>query len=209
VFVPPRLYAVVDSAAARERGWRLPDLADALLAGGVRFIQLRVKAEPSAAFLEWADALVARGQRYGAVVIVNDRADIARAADAAGVHVGQGDLPPRAVRGVAGPGAIVGLSTHSREQVDAAAGEPIDYVAVGPIFDTTSKHAADPAVGLELVRYAAARAAGRPVVAIGGITIASAPAIIAAGASAVAVISDLLVTRDPERRAREYLDALA
>ena len=147
--------------------------------------------------------------QYGAAVVINDRVDVARLSGAAGVHVGQDDVSPSAARLLLGPEATVGVSTHTVEQIQAAATEPISYIAVGPVFGTLTKETGYDAVGLELVSAAAARAQGRPVVAIGGVTLERAPSIIAAGASAVAVIGDLLVTGNPSARVREYLRALA
>jgi len=142
-------------------------------------------------------------------VIVNDRADLARLSGADGVHVGQDDLRPSAVRRLLGPNAIVGYSTHTIDQFEAAMLEAASYLAVGPVFGTNTKKTGYDAVGLERVSAAAARANGRPVVAIGGITLENAMSVIAAGASAVAVISDLLATNDPERKTRAYLQKLA
>ncbi len=127
-------------------------------------------------------------------------------AGADGVHVGQTDLPVAEVRGIVGPDAIVGLSTHDRAQVDAALATDASYVAVGPIFSTATKETGYTARGLELVSYAAGR--GKPVVAIGGITLERAPSVVAAGASAVAVISDILAGDDAEARVRAFLAAL-
>jgi thiamine-phosphate pyrophosphorylase len=171
---------------------------------------LRDKSHSSRARLGLAEDLVRRAHDAGATLIVNDRADIARLADAGGVHVGQDDLAPAAVRRLLGPDRVVGLSTHSIAQLDAAVAQPIDYVAIGPVFGTASKNTGYDAVGLRLVEAAAARARprGLPVVAIGGITLDCATDVIAAGASAVAVISDLLVIGDPRARVREYLDKL-
>jgi len=143
-----------------------------------------------------------------AAVIVNDRPDLARLSGAAGVHLGQGDVSPRDARALVGADAIVGFSTHTAAQVEAAAGEPVSYLAIGPVFGTATKATGYDAVGLELVRTAVGHARGLPVVAIGGITLDRAPGAIAAGASAVAVISDLLVDRDPSRRVAAYLRAL-
>jgi len=143
----------------------------------------------------------------GARVVVNDRADIARLADAWGVHVGQDDLSPAAVRRLVAADRIVGLSTHSIAQLDDAVRQPIDYVAIGPVFGTASKQTGYDAVGVSLVEAAAARARprGLPVVAIGGVTIDRAADVIRAGASSVAVISDLLATGDPRARVTQYL----
>jgi thiamine-phosphate pyrophosphorylase len=183
-----------------------------LLAGCTRFIQVRAKAAPGGAFLGLCEAVVERAHRAGAVVIVNDRADIARFARADGVHVGQDDLPPALARRLLGGDAVVGVSTHTLEQVRAASRLPVDYIAVGPVFGTTSKDTGYGAVGTALVREARAflSEAGlqTPIVAIGGITLDRAAAVIDAGASAVAVISDLLATGDPESRVREYLAVL-
>ena len=122
--------------------------------------------------------------------------------------IGQGDLPPAVARAQLGPDAIVGYSTHTIGQVEAALHEPVTYIAVGPVFGTLTKETGYEAVGLELVRAAASRAAGLPVVGIGGITLDRAPAVLAAGASAVAVISDLLVGGDPLARVAAYCRAL-
>jgi thiamine-phosphate pyrophosphorylase len=142
----------------------------------------------------------------GARVIVNDRADIAALSRAAGVHVGQDDLAVEDARAIVGPDALVGVSTHDAAQVREALASSATYVAVGPIFRTGTKETGYEPRGLELIREASGR--GKPIVAIGGITIETAPQVISAGASAVAVISDLLVV-DPEDRVRRYLRILA
>jgi thiamine-phosphate pyrophosphorylase len=148
-------------------------------------------------------------QGASAAVIVNDRADIASLAHAAGVHVGQEDLLPAHVRRVVGTAAIVGFSTHSPEQIDAALQMPISYFAVGPVFGTRTKDTGYEGVGLALVREGAQRALGRmPLVAIGGITLDTARSVIDAGATSVAVITDLLMG-NPETRVRQYLSVLA
>ena len=205
------LHAILDADLAAARGWILIDLARAYLAGGARLIQLRAKHLPGNRLLDEARQLVEVARTAAAQVIVNDRADIARLAGAAGVHLGQEDLSPEAARQIVGPDAAIGLSTHSDAQVAAAAGEPVSYVAVGPVFDTPTKTTGYRAVGLDLVARAAAGergGRGRPIVAIGGITLDRAEAVIEAGASSVAVIGDLLATGDPEGRVRAYLSAL-
>ena len=188
-------------------------LATAYLAGGARFLQIRGRQEPDGPFLRACEDIVSQAHAVGAIVLINDRADIAEAANADGVHVGQDDLPPTVIRGILGGSAIVGLSTHSADQVRVAARLAIDYVAVGPVFGTHTKAGAGGAVGTDLVSSAAAilRGAGepRPIVAIGGITLDRAPDVLKAGAVAVAVISDLLATGDPEQRVRQYLQVLA
>ena len=190
-------------------GWTPRDLARAYLGGGARLLQLRAKHLESGAYLDLARGVVADAQDADARVIVNDRADIARLAGAAGVHVGQDDLEPEDVRRVVAADTIVGLSTHSSAQIAAALGQQISYVAVGPVFGTQTKDTGYASVGLRLVREAAQDAAGKlPIVAIGGITLDTAVSVIEAGAASVAVITDLLVA-DPESRVREYLSVLA
>jgi len=176
--------------------------------GGATLLQLRAKHKSSRDFLVFAEAIVDRAAAFGARVIVNDRADIARLSGAAGVHVGQDDLAPADVRTFVGTTPIVGLSTHNTAQLDAALPQPIDYVAVGPVFGTTTKDTGYAAVGVELVRAAASKAPALPVVAIGGITLDRAPDVIQAGAAAVAVITDLLTGNTPSARVRAFLDRL-
>lgn len=184
-------------------------LAAAFLDGGARIIQLRAKRLAAAPFLAHADDLVRVAAPYGAAVVVNDRVDLALLAGAAGAHVGQEDLPPAAARRILGPHATIGYSTHTIAQIDAAAGEPISYIAVGPVFGTRTKDTGFEAVGLALVAEAVRRSRGRPVVAIGGVTLERAREALAAGASSVAVISDLLTGGDPAARVAAYLDALS
>jgi thiamine-phosphate pyrophosphorylase len=188
-------------------------LADAFLAGGARFLQIRSKHAPAAELLAVCDDVTARARKAGATVIVNDRVDIARLSGADGVHVGQEDLDPASARRILGPSARIGISTHTIDQVQMAASAPVDYIAVGPIFGTSTKATGFEAVGLDLVMRAAAvlrdAHVSRPIVAIGGITLERAPAVLRAGAASVAVISDLLATGDPEARVRDYLRALS
>jgi thiamine-phosphate pyrophosphorylase len=188
-------------------------LADAYLAGGARFIQIRSKQAASATFLSMCEDVVVRARKVGAVVIVNDRADIAKLSAADGVHVGQDDLDPASIRRILGGSALIGISTHSSNQVLAAAKMAVDYIAVGPVFGTSTKDTGQSEVGTAFVSEAGAilRDAGyvKPIVAIGGITLERAAEVIRAGATSVAVISDLLSTGDPEGRVREYLRALS
>jgi thiamine-phosphate pyrophosphorylase len=151
--------------------------------------------------------LAERAHQNQAAFLVNDRADVAALCGADGVHLGQEDLPPEKAQRLLGASSIIGYSTHNREQVIQAARLPVDYIAVGPIFPTATKQDPDPVVGVELIAEAR-RVTGKPLVAIGGITLENAPAALAAGASAVAVISDLLAAPDIETRARQYLAAL-
>jgi thiamine-phosphate pyrophosphorylase len=207
--LPSALNAICDADAAERAGWTLLDFAAACLDGGARFLQIRAKGRPSGWLLEACAAIVRRAEPTGALIIVNDRADLARISGAGGVHVGQDDLSSASVRAIVGPDAVVGLSTHTAEQLTSAIREPVDYVAVGPIFTTASKATGYDPVGIERVRQASAVVAGKhPIVAIGGITLDTAPALIAEGAQAVAVISDLLATGDPAARVAEYLARL-
>jgi thiamine-phosphate pyrophosphorylase len=203
-----RLHAILDVDTAVRAGWDPLTLARAFLDGGARFLQVRAKQLPSGAFLDLCDAVVRAARTYGAAVIVNDRVDLAQMAGASGAHVGQEDLAPAAARAQLGPEAIIGYSTHSVAQFESALRESVTYVAVGPVFGTQTKDTGYDAVGLELVGAAARRASGRPIVAIGGITLDTAPSVIAAGASCVAVISDLIAGGNPTARVRQFLDAL-
>jgi thiamine-phosphate pyrophosphorylase len=198
---------------ARRSGWTPTALAGKFLAGGARFIQIRCKHASSRDFLALSEEIVRRAHDEGAVVIINDRADIARLCGADGVHLGQEDLEPAAARRILGAGAVVGLSTHSADQVRAASRQPVDYIAVGPIFGTSTKETGYRGVGTALVAEAknilGEAGDGKPVVAIGGITLEQAPAVIQAGATSVAVISDLVATQDPETRVRDYMRVLS
>jgi thiamine-phosphate pyrophosphorylase len=204
------LNAIIDADAAAQAGWSVLDLARAFVDGGATFLQLRAKQATGARLLDTVAALVALGGP-GVQLIVNDRADIARLAGAAGVHVGQNDLSPEAARRIVGPERIVGFSTHTIAQLDAAVREPLDYIAIGPVFGTASKATGYDAIGLAMVEQAAARAHARglQVVAIGGITLERAADVVRAGADAIAVISDLLRSGDPRARVREYLERLS
>jgi thiamine-phosphate pyrophosphorylase len=200
-----KLHAILDVDVATASGWSPPDLARAFLDGGAPLIQIRAKQLPSDRFLQLCDLVVELAQPYGTTVIVNDRADLARLSGATGVHVGQEDLSPSDARAIVGEGRVIGYSTHTIEQVDEATREPVDYIAVGPLFGTRTKATGYDAVGLDLVAAAVSRAQGRPIVAIGGITLQTAPSVIAAGAAGVAVISDLLADGNPSRRVAAYL----
>ena len=203
--VIPRLYAIIDPAQA---GGRTPDqVAAALLAAGVRLIQFRNKYAVSRDLYESAQRLAARVHQSGARFIVNDRADIARAVEADGVHVGQQDLPVELARGIVGPDPWVGYSTHVLEQVREADRSSANYIAFGPVFPTVSKQNPDPVVGLEGLRQAR-QATRKPLVAIGGITLANVQSVMEAGADSVAIIRDLVGAEDISRRAKEFLKVL-
>lgn len=203
------LHAIVDVDVARHAGWAPLDLARAYLDGGARLVQLRAKHLASGPFLTLCDDLVQAAAPYHASIIVNDRADLAVLAKAAGVHVGQDDLAPAEARRLLGPAAVVGFSTHTVAQIETAVREPISYLAVGPVFGTSTKDTGYSAVGLELVSTAVRLAGDIPVVAIGGITLDRAPSVWAAGAAAVAVITDLVSRGAPAARVASYNRAYA
>jgi thiamine-phosphate pyrophosphorylase len=173
---------------------------EAALTGGVDIVQLRMKDAEDERILRAAERVRAACARHGALAILNDRPDLAAAAGLDGVHVGQDDLPPAKAREIAGPEAIVGLSTHTPAQIDAAAGAGVDYIGVGPVHATPTKPGR-PAVGLELVRYAAEHA-GLPWFAIGGVAPENVAAVAAAGATRVAVVRALSEADDPRAVAR-------
>ena len=202
---PSRLYPIVDTLG--DAGRSHVELAAAILAAGVPLLQLRVKDQPTARFVEFARAVKALADRTGAQLIINDRADIAKLVDAAGVHLGQQDLPATAARAILGPDKLVGLSTHTLAQADAAAREGIaDYLGFGPIYSTTSKEHPDPIQGLDGLRTVRQHVA-LPIVAIGGITAATMPAVLANGADAVAMIGTVVRARDVEATVRHLLHA--
>ena len=200
----PRLYVILDAGLMREPA---TELARKLIGSGVEVLQYRAKNVPANEMLLRARELAAVARSAGARFFVNDRPDVAYLAGAHGVHVGQEDLGVEEARVVVGPDAWVGLSTHNIEQFEKAARSSADYIAVGPIFATTSKANPDPIVGLHLIRRAR-RLTKRPIVAIGGITLERAAEVIEAGADSVAVINDILGVDDPVSRAREYLRRL-
>jgi len=200
----PRLYVIVDAGLMREP---TTEIARKLIGAGVKMLQYRAKNVPAKEMLASARELAGLARSAGARFFVNDRPDVAYLSKAHGVHVGQDDLDVEEARAVVGPEAWVGLSTHNIEQFEKAARSSADYIAIGPIFETTSKVNPDRVVGLELVRRAR-HLTERPVVAIGGITLERAAEVIDAGADSVAVISDILGAEDPAERASQYLRRL-
>ena len=199
----PALYAILDATPGLPPESTL-SFAEKLAAAGVELIQLRGKNLSARRFHELSAALISRFAQHPVRVIINDRPDIAAIADAHGVHVGQEDLPIADARKICPPPRWVGVSTHNLEQLHAADLTSADYIAVGPIFPTVTKENPDPVVGLDFLR-AARKITGKPLVAIGGITVQSASEVFKAGADSVAVISDLATAPDPAQRAREYL----
>jgi thiamine-phosphate pyrophosphorylase len=205
----PRLYAIVD-AAFFSTTEELVVFVGELVAGGCTLLQYRNKSGNAGVMLEQARALRRQSRARAAAphlpkLIMNDRADLCLIAEFDGVHVGQDDLLPESVRGIIGAGRWLGVSTHNPEQMREADLTSADYLAIGPVFSTSSKHQPDPVVGLEGVRRAR-QLTRKPLVAIGGITRGNAASVIEAGADSVAVISDL--TRDPRKSAEEFFRVL-
>ena len=199
----PRLYAILDPDCFRNADSMFA-AAEELVAAGVTLLQHRNKSGRARQMLEQAKELKRRIADR-AKLIMNDRADLCLAAEFDGLHVGQNDLSPEAARGIIGKERWLGISTHNPEQIAEADKTTADYVAIGPVFSTTSKSNPDPVVGLEGVRRAR-KLTRKPLVAIGGITRANARSVIDAGADSVAVISDLL--REPGKSAEEFLRIL-
>ena len=193
-----RLYLVLDLLPDAER------VLDGALAGGADLVQLRDKDAGESAVIAAGKRLGELCHEHGALFLVNDRPDLAAACDADGVHVGQEDMSVADARSLVGPDRLVGLSTHSREQLDAAEG--VDYVSVGPVWATPTKEGRPP-VGLDLVRYAAERAAV-PFFAIGGIDASNVAQVVAAGARRVAVVRAIRDAADSEAAARRLRAAL-
>ena len=202
----PKLYPITDR---RLSGLSHAEQVARLCEGGARLVQLREKVLPPREFYAEVVEALRAARSFGAKVVVNDRVDVALATGADGVHVGQDDMPPETARSLMGRKRIVGCSTHSVEQASAAARLPVDYIAIGPVFSTSSKENPDPVVGLEGVRRVREAIGDVPLVAIGGITIEDAPAVLAAGADSVAVIGALLNTSDPAEITRRTRDLLA
>lgn len=208
-----RLYLCTD--ARRDRG-DLAEFADAALTGGVDIIQLRDKGsagEHKLGPLEARDELAAlevladAARRHGALLAVNDRADIARAAGADVLHLGQDDLPLDVARDIVGPSTLVGRSTHDHAQVVAAIAEDVDYFCVGPCWPTPTKPGR-PAPGLSLVRSTAEVAGDKPWFAIGGIDAARLPEVLAAGARRIVVVRAITAAEDPRAAAEQLRSAL-
>jgi thiamine-phosphate pyrophosphorylase len=183
------------------------DCARNLVDAGVRLLQYRNKSASSRELFESAKKLSAQLQPQGVSFVVNDRADVAALVDADGIHVGQRDLSVESARLLVGPSKWVGVSTHNLEQFERAAATSADYIAVGPVFSTSTKTNPDPVIGIDFIRTVRTLTE-KPIVAIGGITLDRAAQVIRAGADSVAVISDILLAPDPGKRARQFLEIL-
>ena len=190
----PKIYPITDRELS---GLSHAEQVRRLIDGGATFVQLREKHQPAIDFLRDAEAAVQVAENHGVTLIINDRVDIAMASGARGVHLGQDDMPVEAGRRLVRDDVLIGFSTHTHQQIEAAVRLPIDYVAFGPVFSTSTKQDHDPIVGLEQLRAARKIASGLPLVAIGGITAANVQAVLEAGADSVAVISS--VVGEPSR----------
>lgn len=201
----PPLYAIMDAVSLRIPG--LP-FAQMLTAAGVKLIQYRHKTSSPGSLFPICRELSQFARRSGVRFVVNDRPDLACLVGAGGVHVGQEDLLVADAREICGPGVWVGISTHSLEQVREADATSADYIALGPIFETTTKAKPDPVIGVDLLRQAR-KLTRKPLVAIGGITAERAAEVYAAGADSLAVAGDLVSAADPAARAQQYLEIAA
>jgi thiamine-phosphate pyrophosphorylase len=202
----PRLYAIIDPLQTNGRSSLA--VAAELLAAGVRLIQLRDKHASSGELYSSAEQIAQIVRTAGGIFIINDRADVTRAMDGDGVHVGQDDLPVDSARNLLGQDKIIGYSTHVMDQVREADLTSADYIAFGPIFPTGSKENPDAVVGLEGLREAR-KLTRKPLVAIGGITLENASSVIEAGADSVAVIRALVGAPDIRQRAEELLQQVS
>jgi thiamine-phosphate pyrophosphorylase len=200
----PRVYPILDTESLSARGILLETAAAAFLEGGAGILQIRHKGHWSRDTFESARQVARLCRESGVPLIVNDRADVALLLES-GLHVGQDDLPPRDARRLMGSDAVVGFSSHNPQQLCAAGGEPVDYVALGPIFATMSKRNPDPVTGVEEVRRCRTLLE-KPLVAIGGITLANALDVLRAGADSVAVIGGLLPESPSAQSLRQRME---
>ncbi len=204
-FLLPKLYPITDTSIS---SLSHAEQIERLAAGGASLIQLREKhASPREFYRAALEAMIV-AKRLGVQLVVNDRVDIAIAVKADGVHLGQDDLPPGKARMLLGEDRIIGFSTHTLDQALEANSAPVDYIAIGPVFPTSTKENPDAIVGTANIREIKSRIS-KPLVAIGGITLESARSVIDAGADSVAVISDLLAATDITERTRRFLELLA
>ncbi|HXA52349.1 MAG TPA: thiamine phosphate synthase [Candidatus Acidoferrum sp.] len=201
----PAIYPILDSESLERRGLALATAAASLLEGGAGILQIRHKAHWSRSFFDSARDVARLCREAGADLIVNDRADFALLLEA-GLHLGQDDLPPRDARRLTGPDTVIGYSSHNLEQLAAAGGEPVDYVALGPIFATGSKRNPDPVVGLEQLQHLRGLIE-KPLVAIGGITLENAAQVFGAGADSIAIISGLFPDSSTAQSLRIRMEA--
>jgi thiamine-phosphate pyrophosphorylase len=202
----PRVYPITDRVVS---GLTIAEQVGQLAAAGARLIQIREKSPAVSGCYADAKEAVAVARQAGAAIIVNDRVDLAMLLEADGVHLGQSDLSPIHARRLLGPDAIIGFSTHNEEQVRAALELPVDYIAFGPVFTTSTKADPDPVTGIERLGAVRRISDGMPLVAIGGIGITNIASVIAAGADSAAVISSVLAGPAALRDNFRSLDAAA
>ena len=181
------------------------DVVRAALAGGVRFVQYRDKELSDEAFEAEARSILRECRAHGALLLLNDRVAVAMAIGADGVHLGQDDMSPTEARRILGPGAVIGLSTHNREEVEASFAQPLDYVNIGPMFPTATKdHSQYGALGLAKV-VELSNLAGRPFTTMGGIKKAHLPELFRSGIHTVAMVTEISLAPDPAAKVRELL----
>ncbi|HEY1468175.1 MAG TPA: thiamine phosphate synthase [Candidatus Acidoferrum sp.] len=200
----PRLYVILDAGLLTGS---IEDTTEKLIDAGVLALQYRNKKGSAREVLSAARKLAGAVRPRGVSFFVNDRADIAQLSGSSGVHVGQEDLGVEQARAVVGAEGWIGVSTHNEAQFRLAIQTSADYIAVGPVFGTTTKENPDPVVGTELIRRVR-MLTKKPIVGIGGITLERAAKVIEAGADSVAVISDILRAEDPAQRARQFIRRL-
>ncbi len=198
----PRIYPITDKVLAGRPSHF--SILKELVRGGAGLVQIRDKGTPARELLEDLLRCVEFAERHGIILIVNDRCDFVISSRASGVHLGQEDLPPEAARRLLGPRRVIGFSTHSIRQVKRSLNLPVDYIGFGPVFVTSTKDAASPAVGLRGLQRAA-KVSTRPVVAIGGIGLQQIPEVLQAGAASAAVISALMRAPDLARQMEKFL----
>lgn len=209
-----KLYAITDRELSNASH---PEIVQMMIEGGAKLIQLRDKEAGSRELLDAARECLKLTREADALLIINDRVDVALTSDADGVHLGQDDISVEEAREILGPNKIIGISTHNVDQILAALETTADYIAVGPIYPTKTKENADPVVGLDLLREAKS-VMDRPLVAIGGINLENAREVFAAGADSIAVISalypyeninidDFMAKPDITGRVKEFLKA--
>jgi thiamine-phosphate pyrophosphorylase len=200
----PRIYPILDTESLERRGISLETAAAAFLEAGAGILQIRHKGHWSRAVFDSASQVARLCREAGAELFVNDRTDFALLLEA-GLHIGQDDLPPRDARKLMGSDAAIGFSSHNVRQLCEAGGEPVNYLAIGPVFTTASKRNPDPVVGVEEVKHCRALVE-KPLVAIGGVTRQNALDVLRAGADSVAVIADLLPEDATARSLRERME---
>jgi thiamine-phosphate pyrophosphorylase len=200
----PHVYPIIDTETLARCGLELTGATAAFLEGGAGILQIRHKGHWSRELFEGARETARLCREAGTILVIDDRADFAMLLEA-GLHIGQDDLTPRDARKLIGPEPVLGFSSHNVQQLCAAGGEPVDYVALGPVFATASKRNPDPVVGVEEVRRCRALI-DKPLVAIGGITRENAQAVLRAGADSVAVISDLMPEKATAKSLRERME---